>query len=199
MSTIEELQEIVSDIKSDIGASKTVIEQIGEEIPTTIAMYSDVNTRNIVITVPRGETFNETLANISKALHLYVYTDSHACVISMRSTIVIEDNNYLCLTMYILSEDKAYILTIPYTRDTDVTWYNELAEVTPVDDQEFDEQGKDMITMFYIFINNVMPQNIFTPEEILSYLSSTDAAVKILDDKTYSFFDFSPEEEPLLQ
>lgn len=192
MATIEDVKSLIENVEDDIAASKTVVEKSDEYTPT-LAFYKNSQDRSIIASVSNGKDLSETLQNICEALYLYVYTDSYACVLSMTSNIIIDDKSYNALMLYVLSPSSAWIITIPYDKQDDVTWYNDLMEVTPVDEQEFDDQGKDMITSLYVYVQNIVPSNMFSIEDIFSYLSTTNAAIKIVDETSYSYFDFSAE------
>lgn len=193
MATIEDVKSLIENVEDDIAASKTVVEQSDEYTPT-LAFYKNSQDRSIIASVSNGKDLSETLQNICEALYLYVYTDSYACVLSMTSNIIIDDKSYNALMLYILSPNSAWIITIPYEKqDGDVTWHNDLMEITPVDEQEFDDQGKDMITSLYVYVQNIVPSNMFSIEDIFSYLSTTNAAIKIVDETSYTYFDLSAE------
>jgi len=192
MATIEDVKSLIENVEDDIAASKTVVEHSDEYTPT-LAFYKNSQDRSIIASVSNGKDLSETLQNICEALYLYVYTDSYACVLSMTSNIIIDDKSYNALMLYVLNPNSAWIITIPYDKQDDVTWYNDLMEITPVDEQEFDDQGKDMITSLYVYVQNIVPSNMFSIEDIFSYLSTTNAAIKIVDETSYSYFDFSAE------
>ena len=195
MSTYEALDHIIETIDEEIYTIKSVVESLEPDDPFAplIVFYKDTSSRQAVVSVtPEGE-FVDTVCRISEALHLYPCLSSHAAVIAISSKLSFEDDIYNAVNIFVISEENAWSIILPYTRNgSEVIWHSEHDQFNQIDEQDFDDQGKDMVSMFYMYVNTSSTH--LTLSEVLSYLSTTSAAVNFMDQECPSYFDFSNNE-----
>lgn len=192
LSTIQE--SLVEDIEQEAFVLKSTLETTyltdGKYIPFLV-FYKNPKEKTFAIAPQESDSFIYRMKNIAEVLHLYSALDASAVTITFTSKISIHDNEYELFNLFVLNQDHAWLVHYPFTvEDGIVKWYPELDSCTPVDSYDFDEVGKDMVSMFYNFIH--IQESAFTVAEILSYLSTTDAAIHQFDQK-YEYFNFQVE------
>lgn len=193
-STIDDLKHICSDIETEVSILKGTLEANSVKnynYTPMLTFFSSENKRQIAIVIPSAETFEDTVIRLTESLHLFVALNSASVTISLKTKVVYNNNHYDTLNIFLLSNSHAWQLTYPYTLDesNNVTWHDDLHEILSIDEVEYNSNIKEMITTFYYMTH--LPESAFTVSEVLSYLSSQNAAVQLLDGQKISYIDFS--------
>ena len=89
--------------------------------------YSDSSTRFITLTISPQTNFEDSLIRLSEILHLYSAIEAQSAIVSLTAKVNINDNSYESLMIFILSEEHAWHMMLPYTFDSDqnVRWLND--------------------------------------------------------------------------
>lgn len=193
-NTIDNLKNICSEIETEISILKGTLEHnLNNECTYSPMMtfFDSFNKRQIAIVIPPTDTIENTIIRLTEALHLFVALSSNSVVISMKTKVIHNNEYYDSLNIFLLSDSHAWQLTFPFTFDDSrvITWHDNLNEIIGVDDIEYDNNMKEMITAFYYITH--LPDPAFTPSEIISYLSSQNAAIKLLEGQKISYLDFT--------
>lgn len=203
MTILEQIHETLNIIHEETTVLKTIVEncaQRGEQMTPMVIFYKDQNTRQTVTSYQPTDDFIATMGSLSEILHLFPALESYAALTTMPSKILINDQELPCLNIFLFSSVDAWYMALPFTINDDntVTWYDddEHIVVNHVDDQEFDDTGKDLVSMMYLYSHLTSTQ--FTVAEILSYLSTKDVTINFMTDDVPSFYDFSSDESRLI-
>lgn len=187
----------IANLDDEVSVLKTVLEssvQRGEQFAPMLVFYSDAETRHIVVVPKYYEDFTDRMTSIGEALHLFSAMKAHSVVVAMTNTMSKDDKMYNVLTLFVLSNESGWIVEHPFnvSANRSVTWHHDMVETTAVDYYDFgsDETGREMVSMMYHFTH--LPDSIFRPAEILSYISSTGGIFTQINSK-YQYFDVSGE------
>lgn len=182
---INKVAEYITNIEEEIGIYKMVNENVAsrnEAYVPMIVFYSSPTEKSYVVAPHHDNTFNNKMLAIAETLHLYSSSLAHAAIISMLNQVVINDNTYQSLDIYALSLNNAYLIQLPFEiNGTEVKWLEEHQECTSIDELDVDSTGKDVLSMFYHYIH--IDSTIFTPEDVLSYLSFKKAEINTFSTK----------------
>lgn len=193
-TSLDNLKHVCSDIETEVSILKGTLEANFRQninYSPMLTFFGPDNKRQIAVVIPSAETFEDTVIRLTEALHLYVALNSNCVTISLRTKTTHNNNNYDTLNLFLLSETHAWQLTYPYSIDdsNNIVWHNDLHEIEAVDEIEYDSNIKEMITAFYCMTHLIQPA--FTVSEIISYLSSQNAAIQLLDGQKIAYIDFS--------
>jgi len=193
-TTIDNLKDICSEIEIEFSILKGTLEanySNNHNYQPMITFFDFSNKRQIVIVLPCAETFEDTLIRLTETLYLFAALDSNSVVVSFKTKVIHNEQYYDALNVFLLSQTHAWQVTFPYTvSDTNaIIWHDNLNEIIAVDNIEYDSNIKEMITAFYYITH--LPKSAFSPSEIISYLSSQNAAIKLLEGQNISYLDFS--------
>lgn len=194
--------ELVSEISKEINIVKTVVEQMYSDndiYSPTVTFFSDSDTRQAIVSFYPSDKLSDTVITLSEIMHLYPVLKSHAAVIFMVNKVDIDEELKEALNIFVVSHDIAWYISIPFFFDgTDIYWASEDSIIiTHVDDQDFDDLGKDMVTMLYLYSH--MNSSHFTLSELLSYYSTKNVSFHLVDkNEIPAFYDFSHETNPIL-
>jgi len=195
MQDIELVKEIIPLIDEEIHLVKTIIEQNHKDLGSTktaplLVFYTAPEKRHVAISTSEQGDFVDVVCRISEAMNIYPLIDAYSAIISMNFNVDIDGEKIPAINMFALSFTHAWSITIPYKIQNDeVFWLNDNINVSHIDDLELDDETRQMVSMFYVYVN---VNNLhYTLPELLSYLSTIGAAVKFIDDDAPSFFDMS--------
>lgn len=192
---LEDITSVISNPHEEMSLIKTIAESTFPEDSFTpiVVIYDKPDNRKLVVSVPPSENFVDTVCRLSEALHLFPAVNGHAAVIAITSKLSFEDEVFEAINIFILSSTNAWSLILPYQiEDGKLIWLNEHFHCNQIDEQDFDDQGKDMVSMFHMYIN--ADETHLSVSDILSYLSTTSAAVSFIDEPNPPYFDFSNNE-----
>lgn len=195
MTTLESVKEYLPIIDEEINTIKTVVESNfsstnSPKIPPLCVFFSNENTRNVVASVSSDGEFEDVICRISEVMNLYPLTEAYAATISLSTTIELNDEMVPAVNIFVISFDKAWSITVPFNIVNDtIFWLNDDIHVTHVDDLDIDPLSREMVSMFYLYVN--ITDVHFTLPQLLSYLSTMDTAINFIDQDAPSFFDFS--------
>lgn len=133
--------------------------------------------------------FTDTLARIAEALYLYPALNSSYAVVSLLSELHDDDNDKTaeCLNVFVLEEDSAYMINMPYTvSHKNVNWLYDKFTSVNVSNHEYEGIAKEMINMFYMFTHLEHP--LYTVQELLSFLGISGAGVHVFPGLNVSYF-----------
>ena len=198
MQTIESVQEVVTLIKEELSAVKTIVETNLSEINSTkiaplIVFFTSPETRYIVASSSASGDFADVVCRISEVMNIYPLIDAHAAVISMNTNVEIDDDVVSAINTFVISYEQAWSITTPYeVYGNEVVWWNDKVNIELIDDLQLDDESRQMVSMFYMYVhvNDVH----FTMSELLSYLSTMDTAINFIEDDAPPFFDMSNNE-----
>lgn len=189
------LKPLFSDIQKEVSILKSLVEQqLSNDMKyhPMVAFISHSDNRMMAVTVPNVGTFEENSYALSEIMHLFPAFSAKTAIITMTAKIDINDHLYDLLNVFILSDDSAYILTLPYThtQNNTFTWHDDISNLTNLADMDGEHEGADFISMLFVFTH--MPGPVFTSSEILSYLSYKGYAIQDFQNK-FSYFEMSPQ------
>lgn len=160
--------------------------------------YSDSSTRFITLTISPQTNFEDSLIRLSEILHLYSAINAQSAIVSLTAKVNINDNSYESLMIFILSEEHAWHMMLPYTFDSDqnVHWLNDHFETNEIYTEDHQNISKDMMNIFFLFTHTT--PSPYSTSEVLSYLSATGATATFHTNEEISFYDFSTETNPFI-
>lgn len=189
----EQTKVLYKDIDKELVLLKSLLETQHSNNMTYNPMSVFIDSKHekmLAITSPKLSTFQENTINIAEMLHLYTALDSFSSIVSLTSKINIDGNDYNNLSIFLVSDQNAYIFILPYriNDDNKIQWLTEHESCVNVADTEPSSEIKDFVTMLFVYTHLPMP--VFTIAEILSYLSYNQYG--ILDfRKKYNYFEMS--------
>ena len=193
----DDIKLVVDNIEEEVSVLKTLLEkgyQEGYAYSPMVVFYKDPKTKTIVVSPSDNDTFAGRMYAISEILHLHTAMYSWSSVVSFTSTVEVDGEEKSALNIFVMCELSAYIITLPFIAEgSNVTWFPELDSLHTSETIELDESGRDLLTMFNIYIRLI--KSPFTAPEILSYLSSKNMAISQLDSIKVPYFDMSDEGE----
>jgi hypothetical protein len=193
-NTIDNLKHICSEIETEVSILKGTLESNYNnqcDYSPMMTFFDSFNKRQIAIVIPSADNIENTIIRLTEALHLFVALSSDSVIISMKTKIIHNDQYYDALNVFLLSQTHAWQLTFPFTVDDSnvITWHEDLNEIVGVDDIDYDANIKEMVTAFYYVTH--LPDPAFSVSEIISYLSSQNATIKLLEGQKISYLDFA--------
>lgn len=182
----EETTNTFEDIYTQINIQKQTFESTsksGTKPMPMVVFYIDSSSPYLSVVSPYGTTFEDTVKNITTALHLYSSIGASGCYVTLSSQYIIDDLTYPALNIFVMNRKNAYTITLPYKEeDNDFTWFDDHSIISQIDDQDLDDLGRNIISSFYLFVNSDgLP---FKTEEILSYMSTQGHQVMFHDESS---------------
>jgi hypothetical protein len=171
----DQITNFIQDIESQIHIQKETFQNMilndTKPLPMVV-LYKNPDSPYVSVVSPLANNFEDTIKNVTSALHLYPTIPACGCYVTLTSQYLIDDHNYPALNIFIMSKQNAYTLTIPYSlSDNGFVWLDDHSFISQVDDQDLDETGRNIISSFFLFVNSSgLP---FTTEEVLSYMTTT--------------------------
>lgn len=195
MENIESVKETVSLIEEELTAIKTIVESNFKEttfpkISPLVVFFTSPDKRYAVISTSSDGDFADTVCRISEVMNIYPLIKAHAAVISMNAIMEINSKSVSGINTFVISYEKAWSITMPYEISSNqIVWLEDQININSVEDLEFDDDSRQMISMFYTYVN---VENLhFTLPELLSYLSKMNTAINFFDNHVPEFFDMS--------
>lgn len=184
------ISDLITDIENEIKICKSLLESVksenNSEYVPMIVFYSNSDTKQLVVAPKSTQDFDEKMLAIAEAMHLFTPLESYAAILSLTTKMKHDDELYEALTLHVLSQDHAYNIILPYQFiNNTVVWNDDLAYSSMIDEEDIDDTGKDIVSMLYLFVH--IEKSIFSPSEILSYLSSKGAAIHQISTKIEYF------------
>lgn len=198
MQTIELVKEVVPLIDEEIHAVKSIVEQNYVDFDSTkmsplIVFFTAPEKRYIVVSTSDQGDFVDVVCRISEAMNIYPLIDAHSAVISMNTNVDIDGQTIPAINMFVISFAHAWSITIPYEiQNSEIVWLNDNINVSHIDDLELDDESRQMVSMFYIYVN--VSNLHYNLPELLSYLSTMNNAINFIDNDAPPFFDMSNNE-----
>ena len=144
----------------------------GSSTYPTIVFYKNFDYPYLTVISPKGPSYEDTMSNVTTALHLYSPLKACGCYVVLDSFYTIDNQTHNAINIFLMSEINAFSIILPYVKveeDNSIIWLDDKCFISSIDDQELDEIGKTIVSSFYLFVNS---QNIlFTVQEIMSYMS----------------------------
>ena len=194
--TIETIRGYIEDIDNEISILKTVVEsnvQRNDIFAPMVVFYNRKNNQQVrdLVVVPKYyDDFSDRMRSVAEAMQLYSATRASAVIVAMVNQIIADDNRCHALTVFACNDDNAYMMQYPMTPQPDgsVEWHENLIEIVSVDNYDYDETGRELVSMLYMFVH--MPNALFATSELLSYLTYNNAAISDMNN-SYSYYDMS--------
>ena len=190
---------------SNINTEVKILQSLSETIVSSqkkyqpmATFYSDSSTRFVTLVISPQTNFEDSLIRISEILHLYSSIEAQCVIVSLTAKVNINENSYESLMIFILSEERAWHMMLPYTVDSEqnIHWLNDYFETNEIDTQDHQYISKDMMNIFFVFTHT--SPSPYSCSEILSYLSTTGATASFHTNEEISFYDFSSEDNPFI-
>lgn len=198
MTDYTKLIEVCKPIVSEISVIKSVVESsINKEIDPLVIFFKDEEIKTTVVGFNKLSTFEDNILRFSEILHLYRALDSYSCIIAMPAKMSIDNVLYKTVNIFLLSDSDAWSIILPFlVENNNVKWYDEFSQITPINDCDFEDSSKEMISMFYFMTHIDNPA--YNAAEIMSYLSLYNVAIHQFNDESnsndtsyVSYFDMS--------
>lgn len=184
------ISEIITDIENEVRICKSLLETTRKNHDSNyapmIVFYSDPDTKQLVVAPKIQDEFEDSMLAVAETMHLYSSLKSYAAILSMTTKMMDEDILYEALILHVLSDEFAHNIVLPYRIiDNNIVWNDDLAYSSAIDEEDIDSKGKEIVSMLYVFTH--INESIFSPAEILSYLSSKGAAIHQISTKIEYF------------
>lgn len=200
MPTYEDLDHVIEQSERLVAGTKshmeTILTQTGN-YDSIITFYDQQQRISLLVGLPQNLEDAERYEKISEALHIYAAGKYSAVLIPVIGKYNREIGNDIdqipTLNIFILSFHHAYFLINPFIITNGIfEWLEEESSINEIENYEFDDYGKDIVTMFYHFTH--LENSIHTLEEIKSYLTFNKFTVVDFNENALPFVDFtSPE------
>jgi len=188
----QDIINIFNDAEDQINHQKSVFEEMyfsDSNYSSMVALYVDHDQPYAIAVPPPTSSLEETIPRLAEILHLYPAMNCHAAYVTLQSTYELEDKEYGALNIFFMSHSNAFNMTLPYKEENNyIVWYDNLSTTIQVDDQDLDSTGKDIVSIFYTFVNS--NEISFTKEDVLSYLSYTGATIHFMNDNHVNYLHF---------
>jgi hypothetical protein len=179
MLDFTKIEEIIAPIQTEVSAFKTVLESCSRQDESFLPMcvfYTNKDTKALVVAPPGTSDLIQKFTSIAETMHLYRAISADSVIVALTSTMVHDETSYSALTVSVFSNELAWNMVFPYSEENNiVTWIDDLAYINEVDQENVDETGRDIFSMFYAFTH--MESSGLNAEEILSYLAYKGAAI----------------------
>jgi hypothetical protein len=184
---------LVEDIENEVAIIKTVLENcssVNENFVPMLIFYSSPKDKQLVVAPAWGDTFQTRMRSIADALHLFSAIRSYSVIVSFCTKAEYDNITYQMLNVYVMSEEHASAITLPYSTDDNgvVNWEDRYSSISSIDELETDDTGREVFSMFYHYLH--LTESVLTPSNILTYLSARGAAIVQFSSK-YQYYEMS--------
>ena len=165
----------------------------GESFAPMLTFFDSPTTRRIAVVTNVHQQFADTLVEISSALFLYSALNAHHATLCLHSDIQDDNGNKTAeaVNVFLISEDYGVLITMQYTLSNNtVTWLYDNFECVSIADAPFTGISKEMVNL--LFMHSHMDKPPYTVQELLSYLSYSNAGIHQFGDSQVTYYQMSP-------